>query len=281
MAAPHVSGTAALIASVFPSLAADPAALKARLLATGKPDPATNGLTVTGTVVDAFRSLDTVGPLAVAPSSFAFDVGVDDGPHHDRDPCRLADRHRRPQRRGCVWAASSGPVPDRGSRPSRSTTARSATRTLTFGTTYGFRDRARDGAGNWGAFVAGPPITALRYQDTSSKVTFSASWRRYTTSSASGGHTRYATRRGATATFRFTGRAVALIAPKGPTRGSAKLYVDGVYVSTISLYRSRFAPRIVVAARSWSSSGAHTLKLVLVGTARHPRFDVDAFAILK
>ena len=38
MAAPHVSGTAALIASVFPALAADPAALKARLLATGKPD---------------------------------------------------------------------------------------------------------------------------------------------------------------------------------------------------------------------------------------------------
>ncbi len=162
-----------------------------------------------------------------------------------------------------------------------STTARSATRTLTFATTYGFRDRARDGAGNWGAFVAGPPITALRYQDTSSKVTFSASWRRYTTSSASGGHTRYATRRGAAATFRFTGRAFALIAPKGPTRGSAKLYVDGVYVSTISLYRSHFAPRIVVAARSWSSSGAHTVKLVLVGTARHPRFDVDAFAILK
>ena len=60
------------------------------------------------------------------------------------------------------------------------------------------------------------------------------------------------------------------IAPKGPTRGSAKMYVDGVYVSTVSLYRSRFAPRIVVAARSWSSSGAHTVKLVLVGTARPP-----------
>ena len=89
-------------------------------------------------------------------------------------------------------------------------------------------------------FVAGPPITPLRYQETSSKVTFSASWRRYSTSSASGGHTRYATRRGASVTFRFTGRAVALIAPKGPTRGSAKLYVDGVYVSTISLYRSQF-----------------------------------------
>ena len=76
MAAPHVSGTAALVASVFPSLAADPAALKARLLSTGKPDAATTGQTLTGRLVDAFRSLDTVGPLAVAPSGFAFDVGA-------------------------------------------------------------------------------------------------------------------------------------------------------------------------------------------------------------
>ena len=129
--------------------------------------------------------------------------------------------------------------------------------------------------------MAGPSITPLRYQETSSKVAFSSSWRRYSSSSASGGHTRYATRRGATLTFRFTGRAVALIAPMGPTRGSAKLYVDGAYVSTISLHRSRSVPRIVVAARSWTSSGAHTVKLVVNGTARHPRFDVDAFAILR
>ena len=33
-------------------------------------------MTVTGKVVDAFRSLDTVGPLAKAPSGFAFDVGA-------------------------------------------------------------------------------------------------------------------------------------------------------------------------------------------------------------
>jgi hypothetical protein len=155
------------------------------------------------------------------------------------------------------------------------TTARSATRTLTFATTYGFRVRARDGAGNWGAFVAGSPIAALRYQDTSSKVTFSRSWRGYTTSSASGGRTHYATRRGAAATFRFTGRAFALIAPRDPWQRG--LYVDGVYVSTISLYRSHFAADrcrgtvVVELERTHREAGP--------GRDRAPpRFDIDAFA---
>ena len=193
MAAPHVSGTAALIASAFPSLAADPAALKARLLSTGKLDSATNGQTVTGKVVDAFRSLDTVGPLAKAPSGFAFDVGSTMGrstiatrvawPIATDDRSGVAAYGLQQQAGAGSWVTAVG-----------TTTARSATRTLTFGTTYGFRDRARDGAGNWGAFVEGSRIAALRYQDTNSKVTFSSSWRRYATSSASGGYTHYATR---------------------------------------------------------------------------------------
>jgi hypothetical protein len=161
------------------------------------------------------------------------------------------------------------------------TSARSTSRTLTFGLTYGFRDRARDGAGNWGAFATGPAIAPLRYQDSSSRITYSRSWRTYSTSSASGGHTHYASRAGASATFRFTGRAFALIAPKGPTRGSFRLYVDGAYAGTVSLHRSSTVPRIVVAARSWSSSGAHTVRAVVVGTLHHARVDIDAFAILR
>ena len=121
----------------------------------------------------------------------------------------------------------------------------------------------------------------MRYQDTSSRITYNRSWRTYSTSSASGGHTHYATRAGAAATFRFTGRAFALITPKGPTRGSLKLYVDGAYVGTVSLHRSSSVPRVVVAARSWLTSGAHTVRVVVLGTLHHPRVDIDAFAILR
>ena len=244
----------------------DPNALKARLLATAKPDAATAGMTVTGSVVDAFRALDATGPVARAPSSFGFTVGSTMGsssiPTHvgwataSDDQSGVAAYGLQMQTGTGSWVTAIG-----------STTSRSTSRTLTFGRTYGFRDRARDGAGNWGAFATGPTIAPVRYQDTSSRVTYNRSWRTYSASSASGGHTHYATRAGAAATFRFTGRAFALIAPKGPTRGSLKIYVDGAYVGTVSLHRSSSVSRVVVAARSWLTSGAHTV--------------IDAFAILR
>ena len=81
--------------------------------------------------------------------------------------------------------------------------------------------------------------------------------------------------------FRFTGRAVAVVAPRSRARGSAKVYMDGAYVGTVSLYRRTTAARSVVFGRSWTTRGTHTIKLVLVGTVGHPRFDIDAFAILR
>jgi hypothetical protein len=32
---------------------------------------------------------------------------------------------------------------------------------------------------------------------------------------------------------------------------------------------------------TWATLGAHTLRVVVVGTAGHPRVDVDAFITLK
>ena len=280
MATPHVSGTAALIASMWPSLAGDPSALKAHLLGSGKPSPTTAGLTVTGRMVDAYRALDTVGPVAKAPTSFGFVVGT------TMSPSALATRVAWPvatdDRSGvAVYGLETRVEAGPWSTAVGSTAAGSALRTLTFSTAYGLRVRARDGAGNWGEWSGPATITPLRYQESNAAVRYGGSWARLRTTSASGGQTRYATKPGASATFRFSGRVFALIAPKGPTRGSAKLYIDGAYVSTISLYRSSSLPRIVVAARSWSASSPHTVKLVLVGTAHHPRFDIDAFAILR
>ena len=123
-------------------------------------------------------------------------------------------------------------------------------------------------------------ITPARYQETSPKATYRGIWRSLRTTSASAGRERYATRRGASVSFRFTGRAVAIVAPKGSSRGSAKLYVDGVYKGTVNFHRSSWTPRIVVAARSWTTAGTHTIKLVALGTAGHPRIDVDAFLVI-
>jgi subtilisin family serine protease len=280
MASPHVTGTAALVASVLPSVAADPIAMKARLLGSAKRDGATAGLTVSGRVIDAFRALDRVAPRAQAPASFSFVVGSTVGsttavtrigwPDASDDRSGVVGYGLETRARNGPWQTVMG-----------STAAPSALRNLTFWTPLGFHVRARDGAGNWGSWSEPAVILLSRYQESAPQVRYRGSWHQRRIVSASRGRTRFATRRGASVTFRFTGRAFAAIAPRGPTRGSARLYVDGVYVSTISLHRSTAAARVVVAARSWSVSGSHTVKLVVVGTARHPRVDIDAFAVLR
>ena len=279
MATPHVSGVAALLASVWPSMTDDPAILKARILGSGKPSPWTQGLTATGRIVDADRALDNVAPVATGLNSFGFVMGsrmssttavVRVGWPAASDDRSGIGAYSLAQRAGTGGWATVVPA----------TTSRTADRTLTIATAWGMRVRARDGAGNWGAWTTGSTITPLRYQETSWRASYRGTWRGLTTSSASGGHERYATRRGASVTFRFTGRAFAIVAPKGASRGSANLYVDGAYISTVSLHRSSWTPRIVVAARSWSSSAAHTVRLVVVGTAGHPRVDVDAFLVI-
>jgi subtilisin family serine protease len=57
MAAAHAAGVAALVASQYPNLRTDPAALKQSIMDSGKPAPATAGGTVTGDMVDAEAAL--------------------------------------------------------------------------------------------------------------------------------------------------------------------------------------------------------------------------------
>jgi hypothetical protein len=94
---------------------------------------------------------------------------------------------------------------------------------------------------------------------------------------ASGGTTTYATASGARARTTFSGRAIALVAPVGPTRGSAKIYVDGVYAATVSFKASAGKSRVVMYTRTFTTFGRHTIEVRLTGTGR---VDVDAFVIL-
>ena len=89
------------------------------------------------------------------------------------------------------------------------------------------------------------------------------------------------TRAGASVEFKTTARAIAIVGRKGPNSGKAKIYVDGVYVQTIDLYRSSTQSKVVVFNKSWSTNGLHSVKLVVVGTSGRPKVEVDAFPILR
>lgn len=153
----------------------------------------------------------------------------------------------------------------------------SASRTLAFGSSTTYRMTATDRSGN-ASVVTSAPVVPRAGSEAGATYggTWRTSWNRYWW----GGRTRYATRAGATATYRFTGRAVGIVAPYGPGRGRAKVYVDGRYVRTIDLYSSRLRGRRVVFERSWASAGTHTVRLVVVGTSGRPRVDLDGFVVM-
>jgi hypothetical protein len=52
-------------------------------------------------------------------------------------------------------------------------------------------------------------------------------------------------------------------------------------VTTLELYRSAYQYRSIAWQKTWSVSGTRTVKLVVVGTARRPRVDLDAVIVLR
>jgi hypothetical protein len=157
---------------------------------------------------------------------------------------------------------------------------------LTRGRTYKYRVRASDHAGNRSAWVYGVTQSLSLVQETSAAITYSSGWTSQSGATFSGGTTRSRGTAGASATYTFTGRGVALVATTGPTRGRARLYVNGTLVDTIDLGRGqsrhrRPAYRQIVWQRHWSSSAQRTVRIELVGTSGRPLVDIDAFVVVK
>jgi hypothetical protein len=161
-------------------------------------------------------------------------------------------------------------------------TARSLPVSVTPGHSYRYEVRAIDNAGNVGAWVASSTFRPYLRQDTYGSLSWSAGWATVADATASGGSTRWATVAGARVSYTFTGRAIAWVTTFGPNRGLARVYIDGVLVATIDCVAATTMPRRVgFGGKAWSSSGTHTIRIVVVGTPNRPRVDVDAFEVLR
>jgi hypothetical protein len=143
--------------------------------------------------------------------------------------------------------------------------------------TYTFRVRAIDQAGNAGAWMAGPTAVLSRYDETSPSIGYSGTWRRTFSSVFWSGAAKMSSTAGSKATFTFTGRSVAFVSRLGPTKGKARIYVDGTLVATADLYASTYKSQRVVWARNWATGGNHSVSIVVSGSIGRPRIDVDAF----
>ncbi len=117
------------------------------------------------------------------------------------------------------------------------------------------------------------------FQETSTRITYQGRWTRANYPDYLGTAVRFAQGRGATATIRFTGTGISWIGPVGPTRGKAKLYLDGHLVKTVDTYARHFKPAQILYEQTFAVAEPRTLTISVTGTSGHPTVAIDAFVV--
>lgn len=121
--------------------------------------------------------------------------------------------------------------------------------------------------------------TSGSYPETSSRITYAGGWSKARFPGYAGGGVRYSGNAGATAAFRFVGTSVTWIGPVGPTRGKARVLVDGVVVRTVDLNRSMFVARQDLFSADWSKGAVHTLTIEVLGVAGAKIVAIDELVV--
>ena len=109
-------------------------------------------------------------------------------------------------------------------------------------------------------------------------ISYGGAWGTTSCTCASWGAMRNTSAKNASVTFTRTydrDDHVALVMAKGPGHGKAAVYVDGVKVATVDTNARVNTNRVIVFDR-WMTAGTHTVKVVNLATAGHPRIDLDA-----
>lgn len=152
-------------------------------------------------------------------------------------------------------------------------------RRLSTGHSHQFQAQGVDLAGNVSAPLLGPIVQIKAYQESSSKIKWSGSWKRVTSHSLWAGAAKSSSDPGAKAKITFTGQSIALVCRLGPKGGMLVVSVDGVKVGTVSLRAGKLKARRVVWAKWWPTSGSHTVSAKVQKAPGGSRAEVDAFIV--
>lgn len=160
---------------------------------------------------------------------------------------------------------------------------------------FSVRVGAADGAGNE-AVSASSKFSVRVYDDGVPSIIYNRAWRYNAAESTQyyDGYTRYSNSAGDSATFSFshtgtTPISIGWVTYMGPTRGKARVYVDGVAKRTVDLYSAMSRPRTILATVSQADLSTavttHTLKVVVLGSkntlSTGYRVDVDGFVVVQ
>jgi hypothetical protein len=218
--------------------------------------------------------LDTLAPTVTAPRrGFVARSAISNGsismwvPWSGSDATsRIARYELMQQMDGGVWTTVSTTL-----------TSPGINRSLATEHTYAYRVRAFDKAGNASAWLSGGTFRVSRFSETNPSIAYVGGWTTVANATQWGGQTRKSTAAGATASLTFTGRSIAWVAPTGPDRGKAEVYVNGTRVATVDLYAATTQSQRVVWTGSWTTATSRTVMIKVLGTSGRPRVDLDAF----
>ena len=111
-----------------------------------------------------------------------------------------------------------------------------------------------------------------RLAETSAAIAYHFAWATAGYAAYSGRQVKYATRTGASATMTFTGTGIAWIGPVGPTRGTARVFIDGKAVANVDLNRPTFQARKTLFSKALAA-GQHTVRIVVTSSGRPVAID--------
>lgn len=147
------------------------------------------------------------------------------------------------------------------------------------GSTYYFRVNVVDNAGNLSAWSA-ESSTMVPYDNTS--LSFKGKWAKIKSASYYNGYLRRSKASKASASMKFTGGSAAyLVTATGKNRGKVKVYVDGKYKRTVSLYSKTAKSRKSIWVANLKGSGKHTIKFVRVSVKKRPYVAIDGLAVKR
>ena len=118
-------------------------------------------------------------------------------------------------------------------------------------------------------------------QDSNAAISYTGTWKVATSTKHSGGTCKYVSS-AATATYKFTGTGIKLIAPKSSDKGIAKVTIDSK-VYYVDLYSASAKDQSVAFSLSGLTSGTHTIKVEWTGlknnSSKGNAITLDAFEI--
>ena len=159
---------------------------------------------------------------------------------------------------------------------------RTVVRNLAFGSNYHFRVRAKDAASNWSTWAETTvPYRVTHTSDRSPSVHYSSSWAGAGSSSATSDTLMSTRRGGAIARYTFTGKGIAVVMPRSPSRGWVEVRIDGAYVGKFSLWASSLKARQTIFSRAWLTSATRTIELRTVTSSSRKLASVDAFVVTR